>query len=60
MYGETRRKMQVEKIHRQRLQCLCKKFFRGKGKMYERLFEALNSLKKLHVTRLRDFPCWNK
>ena len=50
MYGETRRKMQVEKIHRQRLQCLCKKFFRRKGKMYERLFEALNSLKKLHVT----------
>ena len=36
MLGESRRRMEIEEIDRQRLQCLCKKFLRGEDKMYER------------------------
>ena len=34
------KKLIGEKIHRRRSSCLCKKFFGGKRKMYERLCEA--------------------
>ena len=39
-YNETRRRMKNEEFRRQRSECLYKKFFRGKGKMYQRLYEA--------------------
>ena len=44
--------MEIEEILRQRPQCLCKKFFRGKNKMYERLCEALKKTPDYVILRV--------